>query len=60
MTEIKAAISLKGNQPWILIGRTDAKAEAQVLGHLMQIPNSLEKSLMWARLRAEGEEGVRG
>ena len=60
MTEITVAINLKGNQPWILIGRTDTKAEAQVLGHLMQIPNSLEKSLMWERLRAEGEEGVRG
>ena len=23
-------VSLKGNQPWILIGRTDAKAETQV------------------------------
>ena len=27
--EIKP-VNLKGNQPWILIGRTDAEAEAQV------------------------------
>ena len=24
-------VNLKGNQPWILIGRTDAKAEAPML-----------------------------
>ena len=34
----------KGNQPWILTGRTDA--EAPVLGHLMWRANSLEKTLM--------------
>ena len=28
--EIKL-VNLKGNQPWILIGRTDAEAEAQIL-----------------------------
>ena len=26
----------KGNQPWILFGRTDAEAELQYFGHLMQ------------------------
>ena len=30
MTEIKEAINLKGNQPWILTGRIDAEAEAPV------------------------------
>ena len=26
----------KGDQPWVFIGRTDAKAETPVLGHLMR------------------------
>ena len=34
----------KGNQPWIFIGRTDAEAEAPVLGHLIQRVDSLEKN----------------
>ena len=29
-------INPKENQPWILIGRTDAQAEAPIFGHLMQ------------------------
>ena len=32
----------------------------QYSGHLMQTDDSLEKSLCWERLRAEGEAGVRG
>ena len=39
-------VSPKENQPWIFIGRTDAEAEAPILGHLMQRDNSLEKTLM--------------
>ena len=39
-------ISPKGNQPWILIGRTDAEAGAQYCGHLMWSADSLEKTLM--------------
>ena len=35
----------KGNQPWILIGRTDAEAE-QYFGHLMGRADSLETTLM--------------
>ena len=35
-------VSFKGNQPWILVGRTDA--EAQYFGHMMQTANSLEKT----------------
>jgi len=31
--ELKPANS-KGNQPWIFIGRTDAEAEAPILGYL--------------------------
>ena len=32
----------------------------QHFGHLMWIADSLEKSLIWEILRAEGEEGIRG
>ena len=32
--EIKP-VNLEGKQPWIFIGRTDAEAEALILGHLM-------------------------
>ena len=38
----------KGDQSWVFIGRTDAKAETPVLyfGHLMRRVDSLEKTLM--------------
>ena len=34
--------------------------KVQYFGHLMQIADSFDKSLMLARLRAEREEGIRG
>ena len=36
----------KGDQSWVFIGRTDAKAETQYFGHLMRRVDSLEKTLM--------------
>ena len=36
----------KGDQSWVFIGRTDAKAEIQHFGHLMRKVDSLEKTLM--------------
>ena len=36
----------KVDQFWVFFGRTDAKAETPVLGHLMQRVDSLEKTLM--------------
>ena len=36
------------------------KLKRQYFGHLMRTDDSLGKSLMWERLRAEGEEGVTG
>ena len=36
----------KGDQSWVFIGRTDAEAETQYFGHLMQRVDSLEKTLM--------------
>ena len=50
-------VNPKGNQSWILIGRTDAEAEAPVFWHLMQGANSLEKPLMADDWRQE-EKGM--
>ena len=58
--EIKPVDS-KGNQPWIFIGRTAAKAEAPILW-----PPDAKSWLIgknpgcWERLRAGGKEGYRG
>ena len=43
--EIKS-VNLKGNQPWLLIGWTDAEAEAPILWRLMGRVDSSEKTLM--------------
>ena len=43
--EIKP-VNPKGNHSWIFIGRTDAKAEIEYFGHLMQRTDSLENILM--------------
>ena len=50
----------KGDQSWVFIGRTDAEAETQYFGHLMQRTDSLEKTLMLGRLKAGGEGDDRG
>ena len=44
-------INPKGNQPGILIGRTDAEGEAQYFGHLIRRANSLEKTLMLGKIQ---------
>ena len=58
--EIKS-VNPKGNQPWIYIGKTDAEAEAQYFGHLMQRANSLEKTLMLGNIegRRRGWQRIR-
>ena len=43
----------KGNQSWIFIGRTDVEAETPIFGHLMWRTNSLEKTLMLGKMKAE-------
>ena len=49
-------VNLKGNKPWIFIGRTDAEAvKLQYLGHLMQRADSFEKTLMLGKI--EGKRG---
>ena len=52
--EIKP-VNLKGNQPWMFIGRTDA--EAPILWHLMQRANSLEKILMLGKTVGKRRSG---
>jgi len=59
--EIKP-INPKGNQPQILIGRTDAEAEAPVLCHLTGRADSLEKTLMLRKIeggRRRGQQRMR-
>ena len=54
-------VNHKGNQPWILIERTDAEVEAPILW-----PPDMKKKLIakkpwcWKRLSAGGEGGGRG
>ena len=45
----------KGDQSLVFIGRTDAEAEAPILGYLMQRTDLLEKTLIWERLKAGGK-----
>ena len=48
----------KGNQSWIFIGRTDAKAEAPTPdGHLMQRTDSFEKTLMLEKIEGRRRRG---
>ena len=54
--EIKP-VKPKGNQSWILTGRTEAEAEALILWPLMQRANSLEKTLMLAKIEGRRRRG---
>ena len=47
----------KGNQPWIFIGGTDAEAEVQYFGHLVQSIDSLEKTLMLEKIEGRRRRG---
>ena len=55
----------KGNQSWVFIGRTDAKAETPPhakVGHLMRRVDSLEKTLMLGKIvgrRRRGQQRMR-
>ena len=55
-------LNLKGNQPFIFIGRTDAEAEAEapVLAYLMLRANSLDKTLMLGKIEGKKRKGGRG
>ena len=43
-------VNPKGDQSWIIIGRTDAEAEAEYFGHLMWRTDSLEKTLKLGKI----------
>ena len=47
----------KGDQSWILIGRTDAEAETPILWPLMWRTDSLEKTLMLGRIEGGRRRG---
>ena len=48
-------VNPKRNQPWILIGRTEA--EAPIFGHLMWTANSLEKTLILGKTEGSRRRG---
>ena len=48
----------KGNQPWIFIGGTDAEAEVQYFGYLVQSIDSLEKTLMLGNIKGRRRRGL--
>ena len=51
-------VHLKGDQSWVFTGRTDAKAETPILGHLMQRFDSLEKDPDAGRDWGQEEKGM--
>ena len=50
-------VNPKGDQSWIFIRRTDAKAEVPILGHLMRRTDSLEKTLMLGKIEGRRRRG---
>ena len=54
--EIKP-VNSKGNQSRVFIGRTDAEAEAPILGHLMRRADSLENTLMLGKTESGRRRG---
>ena len=54
--EIKP-VNPRGDQSWMFIGRTDAKAEAPIFGHLMWKTDSFEKTLMLGKIEGGWRRG---
>ena len=50
-------VNPKGNQPWVVIGRTDCEAEALVLRHLMRRAKSLRKIMMLGKIEGKRRRG---
>ena len=50
----------KGNQSWVLSGRTDVKLKLQYFGHLIQRVYSFEKTLMLTKSKVGGQGDDRG
>ena len=53
-------VNLKGNQLWVLIGRTDAEAGIPLLVFWCEQLTHWKSPWSCERLRAEGEKGIRG
>ena len=47
----------KGNQSWVFIGRLMLKLKLQYFGHLMQIADSFEKTLMLGKIEGRRRRG---
>ena len=47
----------EGDQSWVFIGKTDAKAETPIPGHLMGRVDSLEKTLMLGGIGGRSRRG---
>ena len=47
----------KGDQSWVFIGSTDAEAETQYFGHLMQRADLLEKTLILEKTEGRRRRG---
>ena len=54
--EIKP-VNPKGDQPWIFIGRADAKLKLQYFGHLIRRTDSLEETPMLGRIKGRRRRG---
>ena len=52
-------VNLKGNTPWIFIGRTDAEAEAPILWPPV-VKNWWKRPWRWKRLKVGGKRDNRG
>ena len=50
-------VHFKGDQSWVFIGRTDAEAEIQYFGHLMQKADAFEKTLMLGKIEGRRRRG---
>ena len=55
--EIKP-VNPQGSQPWIFIGRTDAKVEGPLLWHMMPRADSLEKTLMLGKIEGRRTDSM--
>ena len=47
----------KGDQSWVLIGRTGIEAETPIFGHLMRRADSFEKTLMLGKIEGGKRRG---
>ena len=56
------SVHLRGNQSWIIIGRTHVEAESPIFGHVMWRTDSFEKTLLLGKIeggRRRGQQMMR-